>query len=80
MAITTTQRQDAVNAATSMPGGPNGMDAVRNVLLAYISENLSGGGGTWGSITGTLSSQTDLQAALDAKSSMAFTILAACGG
>jgi hypothetical protein len=24
-----------------------------------------GGGGTWGSITGTLSSQTDLQAALD---------------
>jgi hypothetical protein len=26
----------------------------------------SGGGGTWGSITGTLSSQTDLQAALDA--------------
>jgi hypothetical protein len=30
--------------------------------LAYI-----GGGGTWGSITGTLSSQTDLQTALDAK-------------
>lgn len=27
----------------------------------------SGGGGTWGSITGTLSAQTDLQAALDAK-------------
>lgn len=27
----------------------------------------SGGGGTWGSITGTLSSQTDLQAALDDK-------------
>jgi len=26
-----------------------------------------GGGGTWGSITGTLSDQTDLQAALDAK-------------
>jgi hypothetical protein len=26
-----------------------------------------GGGGTWGSITGTLSSQTDLQGALDAK-------------
>jgi hypothetical protein len=28
-----------------------------------------GGGGTWGSITGTLSAQTDLQAALDAKTS-----------
>ena len=27
----------------------------------------SGGGGTWGSITGTLSAQTDLQAALDLK-------------
>lgn len=27
----------------------------------------AGGGGTWGSITGTLSSQTDLQTALDAK-------------
>jgi hypothetical protein len=27
----------------------------------------SGGGGTWGSITGTLSNQTDLQAELDAK-------------
>lgn len=27
----------------------------------------SGGGGTWGSITGTLSDQTDLQSALDAK-------------
>jgi len=29
----------------------------------------SGGGGTWGTITGTLSDQTDLQAALDAISS-----------
>lgn len=29
--------------------------------------NLSGGGGTWGSITGTLSAQTDLQSALNAK-------------
>jgi hypothetical protein len=29
-----------------------------------------GGGGTWGSITGTLSDQTDLQAALDAKQTL----------
>lgn len=29
--------------------------------------DLGGGGGTWGSITGTLSSQTDLQDALDLK-------------
>jgi len=41
MAVSTNQRQDAVNAATSMPGGPNGMDSIRNVLLAYISENLN---------------------------------------
>jgi len=34
----------------------------------------AGGGGTWGSITGTLSNQTDLQAALDAKqNSLGFT-------
>ena len=33
----------------------------------YEQQNGAGGGGTWGSITGTLSSQTDLQAALDAK-------------
>jgi hypothetical protein len=32
-----------------------------------IIEGAGGGGGTWGSITGTLSNQTDLQNALDAK-------------
>lgn len=32
------------------------------------NESGGGGGGTWGSITGTLSSQTDLQNALDGKS------------
>lgn len=32
-----------------------------------------GGGGTWGSITGTLSSQTDLQSALDAKAASTHT-------
>ena len=36
-------------------------------LLGSGDITISGGGGTWGSITGTLSSQTDLQAALDAK-------------
>lgn len=33
-----------------------------------------GGGGTWGSITGTLSDQTDLQTALDAKANLASPI------
>lgn len=35
--------------------------------------DVSGGGGTWGSITGTLSDQTDLQSALDAKLSIGAT-------
>lgn len=39
-------------------------DVFNNELKRVGSE---GGGGTWGSITGTLSDQTDLQAALDAK-------------
>lgn len=37
---------------------------------------VAGAGGTWGSITGTLSDQTDLQAALDAKQSAAQVLTA----
>ena len=37
------------------------------VARLTIGTGTGGGGGTWGSITGTLSAQTDLQAALDAK-------------
>lgn len=42
--------------------------------LDYL-ESLGGGGGgaSWGGITGTLSSQTDLQAALDAKAASSHT-------
>jgi len=36
----------------------------------WVNAAPTGGGGTWGSITGTLSSQTDLQAALDAKATL----------
>ena len=35
--------------------------------LYFITDDAAGGDGTWGSITGTLSNQTDLQDALDAK-------------
>lgn len=44
------------------------LDSRTSFLINKIN-NLpaGGGGGTWGSITGTLSSQTDLQSALDAK-------------
>ncbi|MDD4988903.1 MAG: hypothetical protein PHV42_00555 [Candidatus Pacebacteria bacterium] len=46
-----------INAGTNLSWGPG------NTLNATGG----GGGGTWGSITGTLSDQTDLQAALNAK-------------
>lgn len=39
--------------------------------------NASSGGGTWGSITGTLSNQTDLQAALNLKATVASVALKA---
>lgn len=35
--------------------------------LVTVADTTEGGGGTWGSITGTLSDQTDLQAELNAK-------------
>lgn len=38
----------------------------------WVELSGSGAGGTWGSITGTLSAQTDLQAALDAKATTAY--------
>ena len=42
-------------------------------LNPIINATGGGGGGTWGSIAGTLSSQTDLQAALDGKSDTGHT-------
>jgi len=44
------------------------VDTIGNQVLRLLSRpKTTGGGGTWGSITGTLSNQTDLQAALNAK-------------
>ena len=40
---------------------------VSAVYIKVVYSGVSGGGGTWGSITGTLSNQTDLQGALDNK-------------
>lgn len=50
--------------ATSWNGNTDA--ATKNAIRDKI-ETLSGGGGTWGSITGTLSDQTDLDSALDGK-------------
>jgi hypothetical protein len=54
--------------------GTSGVDADDFVTVSQL-----GGGGTWGSITGTLSSQTDLQAALDAKANNTITISSGTG-
>jgi hypothetical protein len=44
-------------------------DADGNIIVSAYDAGAAGGG-TWGSITGTLSSQTDLQNALDAKQAL----------
>ena len=75
------------------PQGPPGASGVTNVtglIEAGTNITLDGsgtsgdpyvingsGGGTWGSITGTLSSQTDLQTALTGKASSSHTHVAA---
>ena len=45
--------------------------ALDSAVGGFLIVGGSGGGGTWGSITGTLSSQTDLQTALNAKLAIA---------
>ena len=42
--------------------------------VGYIVTTGSSGGGSWGTITGTLSDQTDLQTALDAKADDTYTL------
>lgn len=53
---------------TRLPAGTNGH--VLTLASGIPSWAAPSGGGTWGSITGTLSSQTDLQTTLDAKWSL----------
>lgn len=53
-------------AATELTFG-TGLSVAYDSGTKTVTVTASGGGGTWGSITGTLSAQTDLQAALDAK-------------
>lgn len=73
--------QANVNAGIPGPAGegvPAGGDTGQVLAKAsgddydteWVEQSGGGGGGTWGSITGTLSDQTDLQAALDAKLSL----------
>ena len=60
------------NAALAAIGGDTmgqiEVDLLKQVLVATVASGGGGGGAAaWGSITGTLSAQTDLQTALDAK-------------
>ena len=48
-----------------------GAITIGSTSLTFTEFGAGGGGGTWGSITGTLSSQTDLQSALDLKAPLA---------
>ena len=62
---------------TAIETGNNSLSNIlpgTNISLSLVNGQLTinasgGGGSTWGSITGTLSDQTDLQSALDAKQS-----------
>ncbi|MBC7836432.1 hypothetical protein H7X87_01495, partial [Acetobacteraceae bacterium] len=63
----TGQLVSTANATTTFAGGFDISDGCYAVDGICISGS---GGGTWGSITGTLSNQTDLQNALDAKLSL----------
>ena len=66
-------RADHVHANPLPTGGTTGqvLSKVDGTSYNVAWTTVASGGGTWGSITGTLSSQTDLQSALDAKLSTA---------
>lgn len=72
--------RDAILAIENTVGvDPQGIYATVAEWLAELQEavDTGGGGGTWGSIVGTLSDQTDLQSALNAKqNSLGFTAVA----
>lgn len=73
MSLTTAAQQivDRIRAKRANGDRPYDHSTDRILLLAEIADiadGITGGGGTWGGITGTLSNQTDLQNALNLKS------------
>lgn len=54
-------------APTRLVDHQNTIDPLPQYLMRYEATGGPGGGTAWGDITGTLSAQTDLQTALDAK-------------
>jgi len=76
---------NGTNGVGVSAGGTTGQALVKSSNSDYATTwaTITSGGGTWGSITGTLSSQTDLQNALNAKlstSAAASTYLPLTGG
>ena len=69
------KKQTRVNMLPALAGNAAKVLAVNGAAddVEWVAAS-GGGGGTWGSITGTLSDQTDLQAALDAKANKVLTI------
>jgi len=69
----TALRTTADSALSGLSGKQDTLTAGTNITISggVISASGSGGGGTWGSITGTLSDQTDLNTALTAKAPLA---------
>jgi hypothetical protein len=71
MNVTPLYGESQANTARTLIGGQaigeNRNDLLRQVLVATANKVSGGGGAAWGAITGTLSAQTDLQTALDAK-------------
>jgi hypothetical protein len=63
----------AVVGKVTVSSGVMPTEAAELTTKAYVDQEVAGGGGggaAWGGITGTLSAQTDLQSALDAKLSL----------
>jgi len=56
-----------VGTTIDIESGKTAVITYKTSTAPAVDVSGSGGGGTWGSITGTLSAQTDLQSALDAK-------------
>lgn len=77
LTLTTTQR-DALTPANGMVIY-NSTTATVQVYQGGAWASVGSGGGAWGSITGTLSNQTDLQTALDAKQTLDADLTAIAG-
>lgn len=60
------------NASTGRPNRP-AIESLFQAISAAINTVTGGGAGVWGAITGTLSSQTDLQTALNGKAATTHT-------